>query len=196
MTEHVRARVISPSPHPEYEGHDELFDWQKWRRYAVFSLGSVRRRPFLFAIVFCGMVLLSAGALAVLPKTYEVESRLLAQKNPVLAVRADASQMDLQTRAAAETIIRRDNLQALMRQADLLQEWQRSRAPILRLKDRVLRMVHLEPSAKDLTEGLTDLLEKNFTVWTTPDGTVGIKVEWRDAPTAFRLVDAAQQNFM
>ena len=197
MPNGYEATVIPQPHHPAYAPpSEELFDWQRARRYLVFALGSVRRRLLLFLSVSGGMVVLAAAALSVLPKTYQVESRLLAQKNPVLAVRADSSQMDLQTRAAAETIIRRDNLQALMRQADLLQEWQKSRAPILRLKDWVLRMVHLEPSAKDLTEGLTDLLEKNFTVWTTPDGTVGIKVEWRDAPTAFRLVDAAQQNFM
>jgi len=196
MTEHVRARVISPSPHPEYEGHDELFDWQKWRRYAVFSLGSVRRRPFLFAIVFCGMVLLSAGALAVLPKTYEVESRLLAQKNPVLAVRADANQMDQPTRAAAETITRRENLHDLIRQTELVQEWSKRRAPILRFKDWVLRALKRETSEKELEEGLTGLLEKNLTVWTTPDGTVVIKLHWPDALMAYRLVDAAEQNFL
>ncbi|HEY4884803.1 MAG TPA: hypothetical protein VII08_14305 [Myxococcales bacterium] len=197
MTDHIRARVISSSPpHPTYEGQDELFDWQKWRRYAMFSLGSVRRRPFLFAFVFCGMVLLAAGALAVLPKTYEVESRLLAQKNPVLAVRADANQMDQPTRAAAETIIRRENLQALISQTELVQEWPKRRAPILRFKDWVLRALKRETTEKELAEGLTGLLEKNLTVWTTPDGTVVIKLHWPDALMAYRLVDAAEQNFL
>ena len=47
MTDHVRARVISSSPpHPAYEGpQDELFDWQKWRRYAAFSLGYASPSP-------------------------------------------------------------------------------------------------------------------------------------------------------
>ena len=198
MTDHVRARVISSSPpHPAYEGpQDELFDWQKWRRYAAFSFGSVRRRPFLFAFVFCGMVLLAAAALAVLPKTYEVESRLLAQKNPVLAVRADANQMDQPTRAAAETIIRRENLQALISQTELLQEWPKRRAPSLRFKDWLLRLLKRQTSEQELSEGLTGLLEKNLTVWTTPDGTVVIKLHWPDALMAYRLVDAAEQNFL
>jgi uncharacterized protein involved in exopolysaccharide biosynthesis len=192
----VRA-IPSPPPNHAYDGYrEELFDWPRVRQYVLFSLGSVRRRLLLFLSVSCGMILLAATGLAVLPKTYEVEARLLAQKNPVLAVRADSSQTDLPTRAAAETIIRRENLQALIRQTDLLQEWQKTRAPILRVKDWVLRLLHLEQTPKELTEGLTDLLEKNLTVWTTPDGTVGVRVQWRDAPTAFRLVDAAQQNFI
>jgi hypothetical protein len=198
MIEDLQARAIPrPPAEPAYQGpHEELFDWQKVHRYAVFCLGSIRRRPLLFALVSAGMFLLAAGVLAVLPKTYEVESRLLAQKSPLLAVRADSNQMDSPTRAAAETIIRRDNLLALIQQTDLVQEWPKRRAPIQRLKDSVLRLLKLAPTEKELTEGLTLLLEKRLTVWTTPDGTVVIRVHWPDAVMAYRLVDAAQQNFL
>jgi hypothetical protein len=196
--EDLQAHVLPrPAPEPVYEEtHEELFDWEKLRRYAAFSLGSIRRRPLLFLLVAGGMVAFAATGLAVLPKTYEVESRLLAQKNPVLAVRADANPMDVPTKAAAETIIRRDNLKDLIRQTDLLQEWPKRRAPLLRVKDWLLRALHRSPGEKELTEGLTDLLEKNFTVWTTPDGTVTVKVHWPDALMAYRLVDAAEQNFI
>jgi uncharacterized protein involved in exopolysaccharide biosynthesis len=198
MNDDLQARVVPrPAPHPAYEEtHEELFDWQKLRRYAVFSLGSVRRRPVLFLLVAGGMILLTAAGLAVLPKTYEVECRLLAQKNPVLAVRADSNPMDLPTRAAAETILRRENLEALIRQTDLLREWPRRRAPLLRVKDRILRAVGGAPAEKELTEGLIGLLQKRLIVWTTPDGTVAIKLHWPDALLAYRLVDAAQQNFI
>src|SRR6266849_2795651 len=194
---HARAIHPPPPPYPPYDGqHEELFDWQKVRRYVLFSLGSIRRRLLLFVFVSAGMVLLAVAALAVLPKTYEVQSRLLAQKNPVLAVRADANQMEQPTRAAAETIIRRDNLRALIQQTDLLKEWKRHRAPILRCKDWLLRVVNRAQTEKELTEGLIDLLAKNLTVWTTPEGTVAINLLWRDPLMAYRLVDAAQQNFL
>ena len=197
MSDEIRGRAIPHAPRPlAYEGDDELFDWQKLRRYAAFSLGSVRRRPFLFLLVAGGLILIAGSALFVLPKTYEVESRLLAQKNPVLAVKADSNPMDQPTRAAAETIIQRDNLKALVRQTELLQEWPKRRAPILRLKDQVMRALGHAPTETELTEGLTDLLQKNFTVWTTPDGTVTIKVHWPDPLMAYRLVDAAEQNFI
>ena len=196
MNDHLRAHVIPPPSHHAYDRED-LFDWQKVRRYAAFSLGSVRRRPFLFALVAGGMVVFAAVALAVLPETYEVESKLLAQRNSVLAVRSDTNPMDQPTRAAAETIMRRENLQDLMRQTEVLQEWPKRRAPLLRVKDWLLRKLGRAPTEKELTEGLTDLLQKNFTVWTTPDGTtVTVKVHWPDALMAYRLVDAAEQNFI
>jgi hypothetical protein len=199
MAEEVEARVIppQPSPYPVYDGpRDELFDWLKVRRYAALSLGSVRRRPFLFLLVSAGLILLAGVALAVLPKTYEVECRLLAERNAVLAVKADSSPADAPTRAAAETIMRRDNLQAIIRQADVLQEWPARRAPIARAKDWVLRALNRAPTEKELTEGLIGFLEKNLTVWTTPDGTVVIRLHFPDALLAYRLVDAAQQNFL
>ena len=200
MAEEVEARVISPPPAPytaAYAGpREELFDWVKVRRYAALSLGSVRRRPFLFLLVAGGLVFLAGAALFVLPKTYEVQCRLLAQHNAVLAVRSDSSPADAPTRAAADTIRRRDNLLAVIRQTDLLQEWPRRRAPLPRAKDWVLRKLGRGPTEKELTEGLIGLLEKNLTVWTTPEATVVIQLHWPDPILAYRLVDAAQQNFL
>ncbi len=63
IREHVRARPIR-SQHPANDGpRDDLFDWQKLRRYVVFSLRSIGRRRFLFRFVPAGMVSLAALAL-------------------------------------------------------------------------------------------------------------------------------------
>ncbi len=187
-----------PPPHPLYDRmHDDLFDWAKVRRYVVFTLGSVRRRFGLFMSVASAMLLIAAGALWALPKTYQVESRLLAQKNPVLAVRADANNGTEPTRAAAENIVRHDNLHALIRQTDLLTEWPKHRAPILQLKDWISAKMDSTPDQEELMKGLTGLLEKNLNVWATPDGSVVIRLNWPDDRVmAYRLVDAAQQNFL
>jgi hypothetical protein len=196
ITEEVFARPIRPSPKPVHDGSDEeLLDWQKVRRYALLSIGSVRRRLLLFVFVSAGMVLLAAGALSVMPKTYEVQARLLAQRNPVLTVRADSNQME-PTRAAVETITSRENLRALIEQTDLLQEWPKRRAPVLRLKDRVMQALGRVQTDEELEKGLVGLLEKNLNVWTTPQGMVGINLLWPDPLMAYRLVDAAQQNFL
>lgn len=186
------------APPPAYDAaNDDLFDWAKIRKYVTFSLGSVRRRFGLFMAVALSMVVFAAAALWALPKTYEVESRLLAQKNAILAVKADASVTTDPTRAAAEIIVRHENLHALIRQTDLLTEWPKHRAPILRLKDWVGAKMGSTPVPEELLNGLTGLLETNLTVWATPDGTVVIRLRWPDDRVmAYRLVDAAQQNFL
>jgi len=147
--DHVYARPLHRNkapPPPVYDVTDEdLFNWPRIRRYVLFSLGSVRRRARLFAAVAGGMMVLAAVALKVLPKTYLVEARLLAQQNPALAVKADASQRTDPTRAAAETILRYENLNDLIRETDLVHEWRRHRAPILRLKDAILARSHRSP---------------------------------------------------
>src|SRR5205823_8240869 len=93
----VHAHAIRPVPRPDptHDGsHDSVFDWPKLARYALLSLGSIRRRLLLFLFVAAAMVLLAAVALAVLPRSYEVQARLLAQRNPVLAIRTDTSGVD------------------------------------------------------------------------------------------------------
>ena len=192
------TRGQAPPTPPVYDAAaDDLFDWVRIRRYVAFSLGSVRRRFGLFMAVAVSMVLFAAAAVWALPKTYEVECRLLAQKNPVLAVKADASQTTDPTRAATENIVRHENLQALIRQTDLLTEWPKHRAPILRLKDWITERLGSTPNADELMGGLTGLLESKLNVWVTTDGTVNIRLHWPDDRVmAYRLVDAAQQNFL
>jgi uncharacterized protein involved in exopolysaccharide biosynthesis len=192
----VQARPLKrPQPHSVYEGpSEELFDWQKVRRYIRFTLGSVRRRRGLFLLVSCGMVGMAAAALAVLPKTYEVESRLLAQMNPVMG--SQSGQMDPPTRSAAELIIRTENLHALIEQTHLLDEWFKRRAPIQRLRDWITLKLRGPPNSQELLRDLTGLLSKRLVVWTTPEGMVAIRLTWPDPLIAYRLVDAAEQNFL
>lgn len=190
----IHPRPIPSPPPPSWGPHEDLFDWQKISRYVRFSLGSVRRRPWLFLLISGGMVLLAAGALAVLPKTYEVQARLLVQKNPVLAVRADAN-AESPTRAAAEIIVRRDNLHALIQQTDLIKEWRTRRSPLQRAKDWLLLKFRPPPTDGELLDALTGLLQKQLMVWVTNDSTVTIRLQWPDGVMAYRLVDAAHRNF-
>ena len=79
-----------------------------------------------------------------MPKTYHVQAKLLAQRNEVMTAlsnpgRAVPWDADSPTRAAAETVLRRDNLISIIGITNLMEEWQRTRAPILRIKDAVTR---------------------------------------------------------
>jgi uncharacterized protein involved in exopolysaccharide biosynthesis len=196
LAQDVPTRTIGATPQPsvDFNGpQDELFDWQKVRRLLFFTLRSIRRRPVLFLLIWVGMVVLAVTALWAMPKTYEVQSTILAQKS--LKAGGDAW-ADQPTRTAPELIMRSENLRALIEQTNLLEEWTKHRVPIQRLKDWVMLKINRVPDKKDLLRSLTGLLEKNLVVWTGNDGTVKVKLTWPNPLMAYRLVDAVNQNFL
>lgn len=173
----------------------DLFDRAQLRNYLRFTVGSLRRRRRLFVSVWASVVALTVAALFALPKTYHVESKLLAQRNQVLAVRGDGPDSVAPTRGAAETVQRRDNLVALIKSTDLIEHYRAHRAPAQRLADAVSRLLHGADTEQEELDGMVELLQKRLVVWTS-DGTVSITLDWPDAKMAARLVDAAQQNFI
>jgi hypothetical protein len=135
-----------------------------------------------------------------MPRTYHVESKILAQRNQVIAALGNPNRTvprdaDAPTRAASETVLRRDNLISLIKQTGLIDQWTATRAPAHRLKDWAMALVRGEPTEEDRLDALVGLLEKWLRV-TTGEGTVTIQIEWPNDEMAFRLVEAAQQNFL
>jgi hypothetical protein len=179
----------------EDEGSAELFDREQVREYVAFAVGAVRRRRRLGAGLVAAMVGLTALVLLVLPRTYHVEAKLLAQRNPVLAVRGDGQDAVAPTHGAVEAIRRRDNLVALIEATNLLRHWNDHRAPAQRVVDGVRWVFHGNDEEQERIDAMVERLEKRLVAWTN-DGTVVIAIDWPDARMASRLVDVAQQNFL
>ena len=178
-------------------------DREKVRNYASFLRGSVRRHRLLVAAVFVTIVGGAVGSLLVLPKTYHVETKALAQPNSALTVRGDGPGADSLTRVAADTVLRHDNLLALVQQTNLLEYTKEHRAPAQVARDAILKTLRVrEDSGADQLDALVTRLEKKLSVWTSDSGntasgsTVTIAIEWPDGPMACRLVDAAQRAFL
>ncbi len=102
----------------------------------VFAARSVGRHRRLVLGAAAATLLLALIAVIVLPKQYHVSTRLLAQKNLVLALPGEEGNGRSPTSAAVETILRRDNLEAIVRETNLVEEFSLHRAPLLGLKDR------------------------------------------------------------
>ncbi len=187
----------NPQPHEE---SDELLDFMQIRSWAGFGWGSLRRHRILAIAVFCVMVCASIFALWALPKSWHTETRILAQRNQVMAAlgnpgRAIPNDADAPTRAASETVLRRDNLIALIKQTNLVEQWGKSRAPAGQVMDWVRRVIHGAPTEEEKLDALVGMLEKRLWV-NTGEGTVTLGLDWPDRQMSFRLVDAAQQNFI
>jgi hypothetical protein len=175
----------------EVEDKLEVVNLQALRNWCAYAVRSVYRHK-LVALIVAGLIVgLAATALAVLPKKYHVEARLLAQKNQVLAIAGDEPGADGPTRAAADVVMRRDNLVSLVKKSGALDDWPKHRAPIQKLKDALFGTIP-EP---ELLDALVGYLGKQMTVW-AHEGTVTIQIYWPDARMAYQLVEGAQQTFL
>ncbi len=143
------------------------------------------------------MITLAAVALWALPKTYRVSCRLLAQRNQVLAVRADqnAAVTVSPANAAQQIIRRRENIVNLIKQTQLIKSWDANRAPLMQLKDAITSRLGRPPTNDERIEAMADYLEAKLMVWAEGD-TVVIQVDWRDPRMAYRITDAAQRAFL
>jgi len=195
VTEGGQAEA-SPATPPESL---ELIDVQKLRDYLFFVLRSVRRHWQVAAGTFAGVLFLTILGLIIFPKDYHVETELLAQRNLLMPALGNPSRnvptdADAPTRAAPETVRRRDNLVSLIKQTNLQERWDKTKAPIIRLRDAIIG-VFAPPTEEERQEDLIEMLEKRLYV-VAGDGTVSIGIDWPDAQLAFQLVETAQQNFL
>jgi hypothetical protein len=190
-------------PHTSGDG-EPLVDLGKVANYLGFLANSVFRHKMLAGTTFLVILALTFVTVTLLPKTYHAQTKLLAQRNAVMAAlsnpgRAVPWDADAPTRAATETILRRDNLILLIQETNLIAESERTRAPILKALDAVVRYLSgKEPTPEEKLDQMVDLLSKNMVVVTGPyvDGTVTIDLDWQDAEMAFKLVQKAEQAFL
>jgi len=169
---------------PAGGGGPQLLDW------AFFFLkASWRRRILVGGILLAGFVTLGAYYRLKVPM-YRVEARILAQRQQTLPslVRLPG-QEDGPTRSAYELIHRRDNLLALIRQADLLGS--PAKGPVLSPLGRLAS----SGGEDDPVEVMVLLLDKRLTVATT-EGLIALSFDWPNPEQAYRVVDAALQNFL
>ena len=181
----------------------DLFDYQKLREQLGYVLGAARRRKLLAIGVFLLVVGGTVGALAVIPRTFHCETKLLAQKNQIIAALGNPGhniswEADMPLRAATETILRYDNLVSIIKQSDAVTRWPIHRAPILRLKDAVIAKLRgRKESPEDRADALVGLLGTRMEATVGEGGTIAISVDWPDdREVAYRLVEAASQNFL
>jgi len=172
---------------------------RNFRNYLSYAAGSVGRHKLLAAVAFALMVLGTLGSLYVLPADYFVETRIWAQRSqPVAALdnRRPANQTEAEspTRAASETILRRDNLVALIKQTGAIANWKMSTFPIPWLKARLIGLVRGRATDEDRVNALAGILEQKMWV-VAGESTVTIGLIWPDGPMAYQLVEAARQSF-
>jgi uncharacterized protein involved in exopolysaccharide biosynthesis len=175
----------------------ELFDWALIGCYAMFVLRSIRRHKLLFLLVWFAIIAFSLALMVSLPKTYQVQTTLQAQRNimPALGNPTRTMDADAPTRMAAETVQRYDNLVAVIQQTELIKRWPLNRAPLLQVKDFIWRTLFRPPTPEERIDNFVNYLRDRLWV-RTGEGTVTIGIEFPDKELAYRIVDTALQNFL
>lgn len=177
-------------------------DLQAIKDYGGFVLGAPRRHKWVVVLTIIAVVGVTRLLLWALPRTYHVESTLLAQLVHIdkIALQGNSLPDNAPTRLVQQTVLRRDNLIKLVEETQLTKTWDRSRPPIHRLKDQLMAKLGRAPSEADKFEALVAVLESRIYVSMIADwsgeGTVTFAVDWPDPEMAYRLCTATQQNFL
>ncbi|GAC1686372.1 MAG: hypothetical protein NVS9B3_04790 [Gemmatimonadaceae bacterium] len=163
-----------------------------------FVWRALRGHTVLAASVFAAIVAVGVLASLILPRHYVIATKMLADKNVVMPAlierRAQSSEADAPTRLATEAVLNRENLLGIVRETRLLDAWPVIRSPLGRARDRVMQLIRGASPEEARLDALVDLVRGRLSVETS-EGTVTILLDWMDAATGYRIVQAAQQHF-
>ena len=195
MAERIDVRSHEEPPPPADEG--DIVDFARLRELAGFALRSPRRHASLALSIFALTAGTSVLAAIELPRTYQVDSKILAQRNLVMPSlgnphRSVPTDSDAPTRGAAEVILDQSNLASIAQETALLSRWEAGRPLLLRAKDRVFSGSLTE---HDRFRALLGLLERQMAVQ-SDENTIKITLAWNDPVIASELVSLAERNFL
>jgi len=178
----------------------DLFDYRFLSNSIGFALRAPLRHKVLASVAFLLVMALGGVAVYVLPFRYQVQARILAQRNPVMSALSNPGlnrNWDAPTVAAREILVRRDNLIALCKQTNFVERYLTERAPAVRLRDWIsARLGKKEADRDKVLQNLVDALEDRLKVSTSQEGTVTISFEWSNPESARLMVQAAVQSFL
>ena len=188
-----------PAPNSPGSHGADLFDYGLLRRYAGLVLRAPIRHKLVAGVSFLTVMAGAVAAICVLPPRYHVEASVLALRNPLMNTLTNPGvnrDWDAPTRAARETVLRRENLVSLCKQTDFVDRYLATRAPAVRARDWLFAALGKERTKERLLRDLVDTLERRLWVTVSSEGTVTVAFEWSNADLAYRMVDAALQSFL
>ena len=194
------GREGAPDGRPDADV-EKLIDFQQLSDYAGFVLRAVWRHKWIATGTFLLTLGATVAAALLWPKTYHASAALLAQRTDTMVElstgRGVSPQADGPARGAASTVLRHDNLIALIKQTNLVSEWDRTRAPILKAKDAAYKLFRRrDNTADEKFDALEGLLEQRIVVGVGTEGTVTFDVDWPEPRLAYEIAETALQNFL
>ncbi|HKY39979.1 MAG TPA: hypothetical protein VJN18_28790 [Polyangiaceae bacterium] len=161
------------------------------RSYLAFLGRALRSRKALIGTIAISGLALTLLAARFLPKTYSCTTVMMTVENAVL----DGARGPNSLAGAEGLIMRHENLEALIRETQLVKKYPVRRPALLKAKDRLIASLLGEMDDRTLTAVLVGTLESKLSV-SVEDDTLEIKVEWSDPGTAAELAEATKAGFL
>jgi uncharacterized protein involved in exopolysaccharide biosynthesis len=168
------------------------------KEIALFVVRAVRENLALSLLVMFVVGALGISIAAALPKTYDATCKIFIQDGSALtgaiASGRDRGNIDV-ARGLQEFILAHDNLQAIVREAKLVQRWSRTRPWPMALKDRAMEYLMGPPDPQWMERAFMEMLAMSITA--AKDGeSVRINAQWRDPESAYDIARLVQRNFL
>ncbi len=178
----------------EVDEAEEGIDLAKLKMILGFFLRAPRRRPRLALVAPVVVLLLVFGIAAWMPRTYTADMRVIAHRSGVLPEHEGVPQTE-PTVGVADEILKRDNIESLVKNLDLISRWDAARPPALRLKDWVFGFGRASLSPEEKGRALVASLEKNLQV-SVDQNAITIACDWPNPQVAFDVVNMAYKEFL
>ncbi len=176
----------------EAEQGEGGFSLELVKSYLAFAGRALRARIGLAIVIGLVGLSLTVAVHQLFPRTYRCTTILMGVSNPVLDGDRDRSAFS----GAQGLIMRRENLEAIVRETGLVAKMSERRPPLLELKDTVRDWLLGPVPEKFKIEGLISTLENRIGAFTDQDDNLNINADWNDAVTAKELAEAAKDSFL
>jgi hypothetical protein len=163
------------------------------RDYLGYAFRAVRLHPLLAAVVSVGIISATYFAVRSLPKSYHIESKLLANKDTTLG-RGNPFGAD-PLKGVTDIVMGHDQLASLVKQLELATWWREHLAPAQRLKASVMGLLGKKPDEEEQVRILIEILGTKMYV-NAGEATVTFALDWPNGEMGARIVDTAEQNFL
>lgn len=146
-----------------------------------YAFGALWRRKLLAAILFILGLASAVAILAILPRSYHVDTKILAQRQGALPMLSRYATEEAPTYAASDIIHRIENLRAIVEKIHLDERYPFPPTPPLTKEQKIAVLASLVNGRLAVTTG---------------EGTLTIAIDWPNGEMAAQLVEAALQSFL
>jgi hypothetical protein len=176
-----------------------VFDLHDARVLLGFPRRAFRRHRKLGLAIFLAVMAATIVMAIITPRHYYVETKFFAEQNVVMPAlnnpgRAMGTEGNAPTKLATDAVQQRDNLIQIIRETNLLGQWEQMRSPVGQARDRLAAYLHGPMSDSDRVNALVAMMSNQMWVGAN-EGTVTIGIDWANPIMAYSIIQAAQQNF-